>query len=662
MGAQQPVSGGLVSIVEVARELGPLAFELSYRFNVGLLLELTETRESSGFGRFEGGASVLQFDTFLLLANPNASTATATVTFFRDTGAPITRSYTLLPTSRENIWVDLLPGLEANAFSIQVSASAPIVAERAMYWGLGGNWAEAHDTPGVTAPALSWAFAEGVQDSVDASGTFYDSFFLVANPGASALALRAIFMREDGTGVVRDYTVPGSSRFTIDTGTVPELSNQRFAAFLTSTNGVTFVAERAVYWGADFTGGHGSAGTPWTGAIVIPPAPPAPATTSVTPSTLSTAGGTAVTLTGTGYGQDTTVRIGGVAATVTSVMNSTTLRATAPAHPAGLADVSVTSHGATSTLANAFLYVAPPTIASVTPAQGSDSGGTAITIAGANFGATATVRLGGVPASTVVVVNASTITAVTAAHVAGPVDVEVTTNGFAGLKSSGFTYIPSVPTTTAEVTLAFGDSITYGTSSRIEQIGGTNFIAGTVLEGYPSRLQRQLKARYPQQPIAMTNAGVPGECASAPCTSQSGQSRLGGLLSGTQDLVVLLEGVNDVDINSIGGIAAALRQMVQASKAGGRAVVLCTLLPVKPDEVLGLFSHDPTRIKALNEEIRLIAAQEGVVLADLYAAFGGDSVNTSWLSPDGLHPNDAGYDRLTDVLFSVIVDNFELGS
>ena len=75
-------------------------------------------------------------------------------------------------------------------------------------------------------------------------------------------------MREDGKGLVRTFTVPPQSRFTIPTGMYPELSHQRFSAFIESTsNNVPFVAERAVYWGPGFYGGHASVGTPWDAAI-----------------------------------------------------------------------------------------------------------------------------------------------------------------------------------------------------------------------------------------------------------------------------------------------------------------------------------------------------------------------------------------------------------
>ena len=60
------------------------------------------------------------------------------------------------------------------------------------------------------------------------------------------------------------------------------------------------------------------------------------------------------------------------------------------------------------------------------PAHGSTGGGTAVAITGAYFLQGAAVMIGGVPATSVTVVNTETITATTGAHAAGSADVVVT--------------------------------------------------------------------------------------------------------------------------------------------------------------------------------------------------------------------------------------------
>src|SRR4029079_18037945 len=69
--------------------------------------------------------------------------------------------------------------------------------------------------------------------------------------------------------------------------------------------------------------------------------------------------------------------------------------------------------------------LSPPSVATISPTSGSTAVGTAVTITGSAFQAGATVSLGGVAATSPVVVNSTTITATTPAHAAGVVDVAV---------------------------------------------------------------------------------------------------------------------------------------------------------------------------------------------------------------------------------------------
>lgn len=617
-----------------------------------------------------GGTNPLQFDTFLLLSNPGTLPATANVTFFREGGTPIQRIYDLPPTSRLNVWVDLVPGLEAAAFSTRVTSTQPIVCERAMYWGKGsGDWLDAHNTPGVTEEALKWAFAEGVEDGIDNSGTFYDSYYLLVNTSATPAQIRATFMREDGTGIVRDLSVPAASRFTLWTEPYPELSNQRFAAFFESTNSVTFVAERAVYWGEGYRGGHASRGTPWTGTIGTPATPPNPTLTSISPTTGLVSGGTAVTLTGTNFAAGATVTIGGLPATDVVVLNAQRITARTPMHTTvGSVNVAVTTAGQTLQLPNGFTYSSPPVVTSISPTSGPTSGATTVTIRGTFFTTGATVTIAGVAANNVVVVDSETITARTGPRSStGTGDVVVTIGGLSDALPGAFTYIPTVPTTLTDVSLAFGDSITYGTTSSVVSVGTAQFITTTrdsfQIEGYPGRLRSLLQARYTTQSISVANLGIPGELA------VDGASRLPGELTASQDLVMILEGVNDINAGvPIGDTRAALRGMVQDAKAAGKKVILMTLLPVVPSAGGSGSCLDPgnlmcrvdmNRIKQLNEVIADIATLQQVNFVDMYGVFGGDNPNAGLLSPDGLHPNEAGYQRMAEAIFDRIRASFE---
>ena len=91
----------------------------------------------------------------------------------------------------------------------------------------------------------------------------------------------------------------------------------------------------------------------------------------------------------------------------------------------------------------------PPTITVISPAFGSTAGGTRMTITGTNFAGATVVDFGGAASSNAIVVNSSTITAVSPAGTAGPVDVAVTTPGGTSATSPAdtFTYVSAVPIT-----------------------------------------------------------------------------------------------------------------------------------------------------------------------------------------------------------------------
>jgi hypothetical protein len=82
-----------------------------------------------------------------------------------------------------------------------------------------------------------------------------------------------------------------------------------------------------------------------------------------------------------------------------------------------------------------------PSVSAVSPNSGTTLGGTVITISGANFGAGATVTVGGAPAGNVVVVSPTSMTATTGARAAGSVELTVTVDGRAGSLPAAFTYI-----------------------------------------------------------------------------------------------------------------------------------------------------------------------------------------------------------------------------
>jgi hypothetical protein len=97
-----------------------------------------------------------------------------------------------------------------------------------------------------------------------------------------------------------------------------------------------------------------------------------PTVTAVAPNNGTTAGGTAVTITGTNFQNASAVTFGGTAATGITVVNATTITATTPAHAAGAVNVVVTTPGGAGTLPNGYTYVAPGATRFVVNSGGDD--------------------------------------------------------------------------------------------------------------------------------------------------------------------------------------------------------------------------------------------------------------------------------------------------
>jgi len=86
----------------------------------------------------------------------------------------------------------------------------------------------------------------------------------------------------------------------------------------------------------------------------------APTVASITPESGTTAGGTLVTIKGSGFVTGATVTIGGVEATEVFVVPETEITAKTPAAPAGTDDVVVSDINGTSSGGPSYTYVAPP--------------------------------------------------------------------------------------------------------------------------------------------------------------------------------------------------------------------------------------------------------------------------------------------------------------
>jgi hypothetical protein len=235
----------------------------------------------------------------------------------------------------------------------------------------------------------------------------------------------------------------------------------------------------------------------WTFAPVVP------TVGSISPATGTIKGGTAITITGTGFVTGSTVSFveesGGsptsdnvvLPATNVSVTSSTVITANSPSVIEGTTYyVIVTTPTGTSADSAIFSYSAvAPTATSVGPNSGSTAGGTGITVTGSGFVTGAIVNFteesGGsavspsvvVTAPDVTVVSDSIITAVSPAVTAG-------TNYFVTVTTpTGTSAYGPVFTVSAPVPIAAAISPTFGPSAggTTVTITGTGFVTGATV-------------------------------------------------------------------------------------------------------------------------------------------------------------------------------------
>ena len=169
----------------------------------------------------------------------------------------------------------------------------------------------------------------------------------------------------------------------------------------------------------------------------------APTVTGVSPVSGPATGGTTVTIAGTNLASATAVKFGAAVATIVSD-TATRIVATSPVGSAGAVDVTVaTAAGVSKTsAADKFSYVSAPAVTGVSPATGSMTGGTAVTIMGTDLTGATAVKFGAT-AATIVSDTATRIVVTSPAGSVGTVDVTVTTVGGTSQTSAAdnFTYV-----------------------------------------------------------------------------------------------------------------------------------------------------------------------------------------------------------------------------
>jgi len=178
------------------------------------------------------------FDTYLLIGNPNDSTAAVSVLYMVPDGNTVTEYYELSPNSRKTVHLNEVAGLSGKDVSEQVIASLPVVVERSEYFDYKGV-KEGSNSMGVPVPACQWYLAGGCT----AGG--FETYVLLLNPNSTDTRVDLRFMKPDGGKVNKGVIVTARSRQTIFLNEVPGLENTEVWTEVTSE--LPIVVERSVY-------------------------------------------------------------------------------------------------------------------------------------------------------------------------------------------------------------------------------------------------------------------------------------------------------------------------------------------------------------------------------------------------------------------------------
>ena len=207
--------------------------------------------------------------------------------------------------------------------------------------------------------------------------------------------------------------------------------------------------------------------------------------------------------------------------------------------------------------------------------------------------------------------------------------------------------------------MAFGDSITAGeiTVPISGSIVGQSLITKLVVvpnSSYPAVLQRTLQGRYASQAgqITVGNFGVGGEKAAV-----ARDRFIAGLNSFRPDVVIILDGANDIPAGENGAASTAaseVRAMADEALRRGIRVFIGTPTPGKP----GSRQTNTFLLLDYAGRMRDVAARTGATLIDFYNLMLPEVDRL--IGVDGLHPNEAGYTKMADIVFQAIQSAFEV--
>ena len=181
------------------------------------------------------------FNTYILLANAGVVDSAVTMNFLLEGGGVVAHGLTVPAGSRRTVFAGDIAALVNQSFGLDITASQPILAERAMYLPGARLFEGGHGAAGVNRPERHWFLAEG------ATGSFFETFVLIGNPNNAVANVTLTYLLPTGATVTQPVQVAANGRLTINVETIDaQLADTAVSTTLASD--LPIVVERAMYW------------------------------------------------------------------------------------------------------------------------------------------------------------------------------------------------------------------------------------------------------------------------------------------------------------------------------------------------------------------------------------------------------------------------------
>jgi hypothetical protein len=187
---------------------------------------------------FAEGTTRAGFEEYICILNPNPDPTKIKLTYMIQGGVPVEQELIVGATSRHTVYPTDILGLDKD-ISVSLQSKLPVIAERPMYFLYNGYCAGGHCVLGADAGNTEWYFAEGY------TGTGFDEYLCIQNPGDAAAKVTAIFM--DSSGIIGNHemNIAGNSRWTVGVNGVVGQGREVSTAI---TSDQVIVVERPMYF------------------------------------------------------------------------------------------------------------------------------------------------------------------------------------------------------------------------------------------------------------------------------------------------------------------------------------------------------------------------------------------------------------------------------